>query len=161
MLQDHLLNLYDFNCWGRDLVLAKSEALTADHFDQETRFPIHTIKETLVHTMSAEMAYRKRCMGETHKGVGKGEFPDLNSIRVFWDDEEKQMRLYLASVPDEVLTSTVKYKTVKGDDYERVRLDLIFQLFFHSMQHRAEIAQMLTEFGHSPGDIDYTVYKYG
>jgi len=161
MLQDHLLSLYDFNCWGRDLVLAKSEALTPEQFDQETRFPIHTIKETLVHSMSAEMAYRKRCTGEPYKAVEKAEFPDLNSIREFWAEEEKLMRLYLASVQDEALTSTVKYKTAKGDEFERVRLDLLFQLLFHSMQHRAEIAQMLTEFGQSPGNIDYTVYKYG
>ncbi|MEX1143298.1 MAG: DinB family protein [Anaerolineales bacterium] len=162
MLRDHLHNLYDFNCWGRDLLLAKSEALTPEQFDQDTRFPIHTIKETLVHTMSAEMAYRKRCMGELiTKGVEKEEFPDLNSIRVFWAEEEKLLRLYLSSVEDDTLTATVKYKTIKGDEYERVRLDLLFQLLFHSMQHRAEIAQMLTEFGQSPGNIDYTVYKYG
>lgn len=160
MLRDHLLNLYDFNCWGRDLVLAKSENLTAEQFDQDTRFPIHTIKETLVHTMSAEMAYRKRCMGEAYKGVEKDQFPDVNAVREFWAEEEKQLRKYLSSVEDETLTSKVKYTVADGREFERVRLDLIFQLFFHSMQHRSEIAQMLTEFDQSPGNIDFTVYKY-
>ncbi|MEX2143934.1 MAG: DinB family protein [Anaerolineales bacterium] len=162
MLKDRLLNLYEFNCWGRDLVISKAEALTPEQFDQETRFPLHTLKETLVHTLSAELAYRKRCMGEPFtRGVEKEEFPDLSSIKDFWLDEDRTMRTYLATVDDQTLEGTVKYTTSRGDEYERVRVDLLFQLFFHSMQHRAEIAQMLTEFGHSPGNIDYAVYKYG
>ena len=161
MLRDHLLNLYDFNCWGRDLMLTKSEALTPEQFDQDTRFPIHTIKETMVHSMSAERAYRNRCMGEAYKAVEKDEFADVKAIQEFWTEEEKQMRKYLSLVEDEELSSHVKYKVADGREFERVRLDLLFQLLFHSMQHRAEIAQMLTEFGQSPGNIDYTVYKYG
>jgi uncharacterized damage-inducible protein DinB len=39
-----------------------------------------------------------------------------------------------------------------------MRADVLTQLLFHGMQHRAEMAQMLTEFGHSPGNIDYLIY---
>src|SRR3972149_3417860 len=161
MLKEYLSNLYDFTCWGRDRMLDTAEALTPEQFDQETRFPIHTVKETLVHTLSAEIAYRKRCIGEPTSLVEKSAFPDLDSIRMVWREEENLMRLYLATLDDKALGETVKYRTARGDEFERVRLDLVTQLFFHSTQHRAEIAQMLTEFGHSPGNIDYTVYKYG
>jgi uncharacterized damage-inducible protein DinB len=161
MLRDHLLNLFEFSCWGRDLMLDNAEKLSAEQFDQETRFPIHTVKETLVHTLTAELAYRKRCMGEQYtQGLEKSDFAGVAAIRTAWVAEEKLLRQYLASVTDEELTGTVTYKTSKGDEYTRVRIDLLFQLLFHSMQHRAELAQMLTEFGHSPGNIDYSVYKF-
>lgn len=75
MLKDHLLEMYNFNCWGRDLMLDMAEALTPEQFDQETRFPIHTVKETLVHTLSAEYAYRMRCQGQTYTGLEKVHVP--------------------------------------------------------------------------------------
>src|SRR3990170_2016421 len=104
MLKEYLNNLYDFTCWGRDRMLDTAQALTPEQFDQETRFPIHTIKETLVHTLSAELAYRKRCMGEAYtKGVEKQDFADIPAIRKFWADEEKVMRQYLATAEDDAL----------------------------------------------------------
>ncbi|MEX2160852.1 MAG: DinB family protein [Anaerolineales bacterium] len=162
MLREYLIELYDFTCWGRDLLLDKAENLTAEQFDQDTRFPIHTIKETLVHVLTAELAYRKRASQEPYlKGLEKSEFPDLKSMRAYWAAEEKLMRAFLATLNDDAIGDTLTYKTTAGDEVKRRRIDLIFQLYFHGMQHRAEMAQMLTEFGHSPGNIDYSVYKYG
>lgn len=161
MLKQHILDMYDFTCWGRDRMLDTAKPLTAEQFDQETRFPIHTVKETLVHTLSAEYAYRMRCQGQTYKGMDKKDFADLAAVRARWAQEEKEMRSYLAGIDEASLAGIVRYKVSSGDEFERTRLALLTQLCFHGMQHRAEIAQMLTEFGHSPGNIDYTVFKYG
>jgi uncharacterized damage-inducible protein DinB len=158
MLKDYILSLYDFSCWGRDLILKTAEPLSAEQFDQETRFPIKTVKETLVHTMGAEEIYRKRLMGMPVKALEKSDFADLAAIRDFWQQEEKLMRDFLAGLSEAELLGTVTYTTSRGDTYERVRKDLLTQMFFHSMQHRSELAQMLTEFGHSPGNIDYTLF---
>lgn len=69
------------------------------------------------------------------------------------------MRRYLMGLDQAAIDETIRYKTSSGDEFARTRLTLLTQLLFHSMQHRSEIAQMLTEFGYSPGNIDYTVYK--
>jgi uncharacterized damage-inducible protein DinB len=34
----------------------------------------------------------------------------------------------------------------------------VFHQFNHSTAHRSEAAVMLTNFGHSPGDLDYVIY---
>jgi uncharacterized damage-inducible protein DinB len=158
MLKDWLLDLYDYTCWGRDKMLDTAALLTAEQFDQETRFPIHTAKETLVHTMSAEFAYRMRCNGLRYQNYTKDQFADVAALRAQWQAEEALMRTYLAEVGEADLQSEVTYWTPAGEEVVRVRLALLNQLFLHSMQHRAEVAQMLTEFGHSPGNIDYVVF---
>jgi uncharacterized damage-inducible protein DinB len=158
MLKEYVLTMYDFTCWGRDQICAQAKNLTAQQFDAQTHFPIHTVKETLVHTMSAEQIYRQRLMGQPRTEVEKEAFADLAAIREYWKAEEARMRDYLTSVSDEKWLEKFRYTTSRGDEFERVRVHMVTQLFFHSAQHRSELAQMVTEFGFSPGDIDFTIY---
>lgn len=44
-----------------------------------------------------------------------------------------------------------------GPSHGSLRNTLVHQ-FNHSTAHRSEAAVMLTNFGHSPGDLDYIVY---
>lgn len=159
MLKEHFLEIYDFNCWGNELLLGKAEQLTLEQFERDTRFPIHSVKETMVHTLSAECAYRMRCSGQTFTALKKEDFADVAAVREQWHREQAEMRKYLAGLSDEELSQTVTYKVSTGEEFTRLRRTLLTQLHFHSMQHRAEIAQMLTEFDQSPGNIDYTVYR--
>jgi uncharacterized damage-inducible protein DinB len=161
MLKDYLLEMYDFNCWGHELLLGKAAALTKEQFEQDTRFPIHSIKETMVHTLSAENAYRMRCSGQTFITLKKEDFADVAAVRARWQEEQAEMRKYLGSLSDAEIDQTVTYKVSTGEEFTRLRRTLLTQMFFHSMQHRAEVAQMLTELGQSPGNIDYTVYRAG
>lgn len=158
MLKDFLLDLYDFTCWGRDLMLETASRLTPEQYAEETRFPIKSVKETLVHTLSAEAAYLARCAGQAFEPIKLEDYPDVDSLRARWEAEESAMRAYLANASEEELQGSVTYKVSTGEEFTRGRVVLLKQLFFHSMQHRAELAQMLTEFGHSPGNIDYTLY---
>jgi uncharacterized damage-inducible protein DinB len=41
---------------------------------------------------------------------------------------------------------------------ELARWQGILQCANHGTQHRSEIAAMLTEAGHSPGDLDYSLF---
>jgi uncharacterized damage-inducible protein DinB len=159
MLLDHIRRIYEYNYWCNQLIMDTAEKLSDEQFDQQTQFPINTLKETLVHTMSAERVYRMRLAGESPSGVEKDEFAGLQAIRDFWAEEEKQMMAYLDGIDDAAVAESFKYTVAStGKEYERVRADILTQLLFHGMQHRAEMAQMLTEFGHSPGNIDYLIY---
>lgn len=159
MLKEYVQQMYGFSCWGRDRILNTAEAINSSQFDQETRFPHNTVRRTLVHVLSAEYSYRIRCQQKPKAGLEEEQFPDLKSIWEYWISEEREMRNYLSKLADADLPELVRYQTSSGDEFERSRLVILTQLFFHSMQHRSELAQMLTEFGHSPGDIDYIVYR--
>lgn len=158
-LRDQLITLYDFTCWARTIVLDRAAALSTEQLEQDSRFPMGSLKETLVHAFSAEWAYRKRLVGEAvTAGLKAEDFADAIALRDAWQEEEGLMRTYLAGVDDETLAGSVSYTTSRGEEITRVRRDFLYQLLFHSAQHRSEAAQMLTEFDQSTGDLDYALY---
>jgi uncharacterized damage-inducible protein DinB len=70
------------------------------------------------------------------------------------------MRNFLGDLSDEGFFETFKFVNIAGRHLEDTRADGLTQLVFHGMQHRAEVAAMLTEFGFSPGNLDYYLYLH-
>lgn len=162
MLLEHLQDLYDYNYWARDRILNAAENLTAEQFTAGSRFPIGGLRDTLVHMLFAEWLWRKRCMGQSpqqdEKMIDAADYPDLASLRAAWTKEEQAMQAYLQTLTEEALGETIKYRTTTGTPYEDSLQGVLTHIVFHGMQHRAECAQMLTEYGHSPGNIDLIIY---
>jgi len=68
------------------------------------------------------------------------------------------MRAFLAGLKDEDLDSIIRYTTSGGIQRERVLWHCLFHVVNHGTQHRSEAAVMLTDFGQSPGDIDFPLF---
>ena len=67
------------------------------------------------------------------------------------------MWAYLDTLTDEMLNGTIRY-VIPGVIRERVVWQFLLAALLHNMQHRSEAAHMLTEYGQSPGDIDFTLF---
>ena len=52
----------------------------------------------------------------------------------------------------------MEYSTTKGVPYENVLWNLLVHVVNHGTQFRAEAAVALTDYGHSPGDLDLLLY---
>ena len=68
------------------------------------------------------------------------------------------MRSYLAGLTDEKVTGVVRYTNMHGIQRERILWHCLFHVVNHGTQHRSEAAAMLTDFGCSPGDVDFTFF---
>jgi len=69
-------------------------------------------------------------------------------------EEEKQLMELAECVTDEKLNHTFSYKNTSGKPLTKILWHAMAHLVNHGTQHRTEAAVMLTDFGHSPGDID-------
>ena len=65
---------------------------------------------------------------------------------------------FVENVTDERLNNRFSYTSTQGDPYERILWHTMVHLVNHGTQHRAEAAVLLTDFGHSPGDIDLVYF---
>lgn len=151
-----ILTLYDYNYWANDLLLRTATGLTNEQFTAPTRFPHESLRGTLRHIMGAERTWLHRWQGKPPRPIlSDEEFPDLATLRERWGREEAEIRAYFATVADSDLDELVSVPLPRyGVAITGPRWTFMFHIVNHGTQHRSEAAQILTEFGHSPGDID-------
>lgn len=160
MRQSEILLLYDYNYWANKRLLRAAEALSSDQLAQSLPMSWDSILGTFVHIMGAEWIWRMRCQERVSPAaiLDPGQFTTLELLRRRWDEEERAMRAYLNGLDDDALQQEVDYKNTQGQSFRRTLWKILVHVLNHGTQHRGEIALYLTTFGHSPGEIDLSVY---
>lgn len=151
--------LYKYNQWANARILNAAANVTDEQFLAPSSFPQGGLRGTLVHALFAEWIWRHRWEGTSPAERIKPEgFPTFESLRARWADEEKLLILFVENLTDERLNSRFSYTSTQGDPYERILWHTMVHLVNHGTQHRAEAAALLTDSGHSPGDVDFVYF---
>lgn len=151
--------LYRYNSWANARILDAASHLTDEQFLAPASFPFGGVRGTLTHILSAERIWRMRWLGESPSaGIPPEDFPTLPALRARWTGEEKALNEFVASLTDGKLNSAFEYKNLKGEAFRAVFWHSMAHVVNHGTQHRAEVAAMLTDFGHSPGDLDLILF---
>ena len=159
MKKDEILTLYQYNSWVNARILNAVANLTHEQFLASTSFSYGGLRGTLVHTLFAEWIWRRRWEGHSPtEWLMPEDFPTFESLREHWNTEESHLMVFVENVNEEKLGSTIHYHTTGGKSRQNKLWHLMVHLVNHGTQHRSEVAAMLTDFGHSPGDIDLIVY---
>jgi uncharacterized damage-inducible protein DinB len=86
------------------------------------------------------------------------DFPTFESLKSRWADEEGLLMKFVEDVTNQRLEGHFQYTSTEGNPYQRVLWHTMLHLVNHGTQHRSEAAALLTDFGHSPGDIDFVYF---
>jgi len=150
--------MYDYNQWANGLILAKSALVTAEQFNAPTTHSWGSLRGTLIHTLDTEYGWRVLCdQGELSFDMKPEDLPTLEAVKARWDEENAAWDEYLSRLTDADMDNIVRYKIPEGVR-ERVLWHCLWHVVNHGMQHRAEAAHLLTQYGQSPGNLDFTVY---
>jgi uncharacterized damage-inducible protein DinB len=158
MQTSDLLLLYDYNYWANRRILDTAARASEAQLGQAHNWG--SVHDTLVHTLSAEWIWRMRCAEGVSPtaGLRHADLPTLEAVRLRWEAEEQAMRSFLAGLGDADLARIVEYKNTRGQPNAFPLGQLLVHIVNHGTQHRSEAAFVLTEFGHSPGEMDYLLY---
>ena len=147
--------LYQYNQWANAKILNAAAHVTQDQYLAPASFPHGGLRGTLVHALFAEWIWRNRWEGTSPtRRLKPEEFPTIESLRTRWLEEEKQLMDFVDRVTDEKLDNTFSYTNTSGKPLTKILWQAMAHLVNHGTQHRTEAAAILTDFGHSPGDID-------
>ncbi|MGB7338328.1 MAG: DinB family protein [Phototrophicaceae bacterium] len=158
MKLDDIKLMFNYNYWANQQILAQAAKLSTAELYAPTSVSWNSLGGTLIHTMDAE--YGWRVMLDTRGStplLTPDDFSDLDAIIQRWQIEETAMWDYLNRLSDKNINDMIHYS---GDGYSRSRIvwHCLLHVVNHGTQHRSECAVMLTNLGHSPGEIDFTVY---
>lgn len=160
MNHDDMLLLFDYNHWATNKILAAARRASEDELCRASTLPWKSIHGTLVHMMDAERTWRLRCQegAAPARLADPSKYPTLAELTAQWTAEEAALRAYIDGLADADLESTIAYRNTKGVPYAQALWQILVHVVNHGTQHRAEVAQLLTELGHSPGDVDFIFY---
>ena len=133
--------------------------MTEEQFLAPGSFPYGGLRGTLTHILFAEWIWRSRWQGESPTiGMAAEDFPTLDILAKRWLEEGAKLMDFLASCTEEKLNQKFQYKNTKGENFENILWQAMAHVVNHGTQHRSETAAILTELGHSPGDIDMILF---
>ena len=159
MNKEDILTLYAYNSWANARILNATAQVTAEQFLAPASFSHGGLRGTLVHVLFAEWIWRRRWEGHSPVAwLQPEDFPTFEALHTQWDVEEQALLQFVENASDEALNNIVEYRRTGGEACENILWHLMVHLVNHGTQHRSEAAAMLTEFGHSPGDIDLIVF---
>jgi len=146
---------FDYDAWATDRILAQAAKLTPEQFTTAASAALPSVRQLLAHTLIAQMLWRTRFeTGTSNVGVRSEDSLDMETLRQRWVEERRAMRAHLDTLTDDDLGRPFRFER-RGETAELTRWQILFQLINHGTQHRAEVAAILTDYGHSPGDLDF------
>lgn len=86
------------------------------------------------------------------------QFPDLAAIRTSWQNIEHDTREFVANLGESDLARVIRYINREGEEWGYPLWQHMIHQVNHATQHRSEVALILTEFGHSPGSLDFLYF---
>ena len=155
---DDIRLLFTYNDWANDKILDAADALTPEQLRAPNDYGWGSLLGLLFHLMEAHYAWRQMfTLGKFTDYLDESDFPDVAAIRAFMRDERLLLRAYLENLGDDDLDGNLTYETEYGPR-TRILWHCLWHLANHGTQHRSECAALLTGFGHSPGNLDLTVF---
>src|SRR3954452_14304564 len=155
-----LQELFDYNDWANERILRAAEHLTAAQFAAPTRFPGGSLRGCLLHLVSA-LRFHLALAGwqdqPASTGCPSGADPDVAALRTLLAREGAALRTFLGTLTDADLDQP-RSLPFAPDGF--VAIAPLWKLLVHNLnhasQHRSDAAQMLTDLGRSPGDLDFS-----
>ena len=143
----------------RRLLEAAAQLSDADYHDNPGygRGPVHDL---LFHMLVSDLRWRAGLeTGQRMPGPKAQDYPDLQSLRAFYEAEKSAWLAYLAGLSDEAIAGDAAVPAPNGVVRSIPRWRILLHVSLHGMQHAAELAEHLTQKGHSPGNIDFIFYE--
>ena len=157
MNKGEIVTLIHFNFWANERILSACERISNYEFTRpHTSDPgWGSLRGILVHTLDTEYGWRSVLQAlDTDNILEADDFDDVAALKSHWDVERAAWFDYLASLSDESLN--LGY----GDDSQTGPKvwQTILHVVTHGIQHRSEAAAILTEYGQSPGELDFDLF---
>jgi len=143
--------MLEFHYWARDRVLDAAAQLTPEQFTRDMGSSFRSIRDTLVHLLSADNNWWLRWQGTSPTSMLDPDgYADVPTLRAAWSAQEAKMRSFLASLDDRSVMEAMDYKTLDGRPFRSAFWEMLHHVVNHGTYHRGQVQTMLRQLGATP-----------
>ena len=159
MNAEDIRTLFEYNSWANHCTLDSCAAITTEQFTRDQSSSFKSIRDTLAHTCDAEWLWLERFHGRSHTGMPPAtNYPDLTALRARWEDIERDLNDFVASLSDSDLARVYEFKTTQGVPQTQPAWQMLQHLANHGTYHRGQIATMLRQLGAKAQGTDMIIF---
>jgi uncharacterized damage-inducible protein DinB len=153
-----IAQMYEYGIAANKKLLDTASALTSEQLRHPFTQYEFTILGSFVHLVSAERRWYQSWIGvPMEERLTTNDLPTIDAVRVRWEQLYVERRAFIESLTPERLQQPLVRK-LQGKEQSIVLWQALVHVANHGTQHRSEIALMLTDLGHSPGDLDMVLF---
>jgi uncharacterized damage-inducible protein DinB len=154
-----LETLFDYGYWANRKLFEVMSQLTPEQFTQPVAGSHGSIRNTMVHVLSAEWGWLGRCGGlERGAPLNPVDYPTVATLAEKWDQIEVSVRTFLSTLRDEDLARNVEF-VLGGTEKRSIPVgELMQHAANHGVHHRGQVSLLLRLLGYSPDDFDILFY---
>jgi uncharacterized damage-inducible protein DinB len=128
-------------------------------FTQGAHYSHGSVRDQVVHMMNVDEGWFSELQGIAPSDpLPPASLDNREILRAHWDDIEKMMREYLASLRDEMLSS--KPIQEPEEDKDLIVWQVLLHVANHGTDHRAQLLRLLNDLGVQTTSQDYMFYIY-
>jgi uncharacterized damage-inducible protein DinB len=152
--------LFDYGYWAHRRLLRAASELTDEEFTREVAGSYGSVRNTLVHILSAEWGWLERCGGPARgPKLSPVDYPTLASLTETWTRVEGRLRAFLAGLEEKDLTRVIEFDDPRGGGKSSMAVgEMLRHAAIHGVHHRGQVALLLRVLGHAAGNFDMILY---
>jgi uncharacterized damage-inducible protein DinB len=159
MVTDTVRTLSAYSAWANARVLAAAAELSSTQLVAAGQGGYGSVRDTLVHMAAVEWLFLERWRGRSPTALwDPASFSDVAAIGTRWAEVERETQGFVAGLSEIDLGRVVSYVNMQGETWAYPLWQQLLHQVNHAAQHRSEVAAALTQFGHSPGWLDFLLY---
>ncbi len=161
MKPNEILTLYQYGYWAFEKVWNCIAQLTDEQFVQELGYSRGSIRNQVIHMMSATQRWIIRLNGsEMVSRLSFNDFPTRAATKVKWDELRAEALKYLSALSESDLDSKIAWQLPDRNlNAENTRWEILLHVANHATDHRAQILAMLNQhFGIETPEQDMLFY---
>jgi len=148
MKPNEILTLFEYGYWAFEKVWECADQLTDEQFTQDIGYSRGSIRNQIVHMMSATRRWIIRLNGgEMIPHLAFNDFPTRAAIKAKWDELRAEALTYISSLTEADLDGKITWQLPdRGMIAENARWEILLHVANHATDHRAQMLAVLNRY---------------